>query len=238
MIYVLAYAIFVHIKKGSSLMKRNIYYAATVCCTLALLCVGRSSRAQLVSSWNNSVGNESITVDDIGSAAGQFTLSSAATVDYAQVYLGDYEYPHSDISTITARLFTDNANSLGIQIATGTDVTDTVVTAPVSTFTFIPQSLSAGKYWLELTAVYGSRTGFYANTTSLINQGTDGTVNQLAYATGWENASDGWNGYISYGLLFSINGTLNPSSVTPEPGSVALLVGIGIAGLAGTRRRK
>ena len=209
-------------------MNRNIYYT-TALCAVALLCVGGASRAQLVSSLTSSIDN-GLESHGVEQAAGQFTLTSAATVGSATLSLYDDSHG-SSLSDLTAALFTDSANLPGSLIATSTGSTGSLVqyaTHPV-TFTFSNPGLSAGNYWLELIVAPSSDMIWNGNDTSLTNTGTDGIVDLQSYSSVF--------GAQPIGLMFSIDAPLSESS-TPEPGPMALLGGFGLAGLAAARRRR
>ena len=178
----------------------------------------------------SSPAQSGVPVNEYGAvyAAGQFTLTNAATVVSADVWVFESTYPSSQLSYVTAKLFTDSANSVGSQITSSTGPTGIMPFGTHDdTFTFSSQSLSPGKYWLELTAVNDAILGWY-DTASLINTGTDGTVNRLSDDTNTGVQIDG--------LMFSINGSINESSNTPEPGPLALLAGMSLSGIVALRR--
>jgi len=135
---------------------------------------------------------------------------------------------------LTAALYTDSANSPGSQIATSTGATGSLAlsSSPI-TFTFDPQSLASGNYWLALTAANSTQIAWDGSSLAITNTGTDGLVDQM------EAVSFSNHPYLTdtEELLFSIDAPLSESS-TPEPGPVALLGGVGLAGLAAARRRR
>ena len=205
-------------------MNRTTARVALALSTLALLCIGTASRAQLVNSLNTSYN----TNVNGTTAAGQFQLTSAATITSATMKLEDGA--GDTASELSAALYTDSSNAPGTLIAPGSTGIGTLSGSPsLISFTFGSQNLTAGTYWLELGGSAAGNVGWVSRTSSVVNSGTDGTVLHSVY--------DNFDGVYSQYALFSISGSLE-SSTTPEPGVAALLAGLSVSGIGVLARRR
>lgn len=211
-------------------MKHSTRFTAAALCCFSLIGAGGVVRAQVVSDltttpnqWLNG-----------GTAAGQFHLNSELVVTSAAMVVED-PLGISSFSRLSASLTSDSAGAPGTVLGTSNGATGTLsATDHLITFTFAGQDLAAGDYWLKLSGTDAGNIQWRESNNGITNTGTGGHVNSLV----WDN----YDGTLSLGALMSIDGhapTGGPAS-TPEPGSIALLIGMGIsgAGFAARRRHK
>lgn len=182
-----------------------------------------ASAAQADVLYNNSPLNGNIDSYGISSgysAADSFTLSSAATV--TGVDFGVWNLIGDVTTSVDWSIVTSPTG--GSVVASGT--AGVVATSLgnnggfdlyTDTISIPDVSLAAGSYWIELQNA-GSGSGTVAWD---VNDGP---------SSAWDNI----DGYVTASNAFDIKGTETP---VPEPVTVALLGG-GLLGLAGLRRRK
>jgi hypothetical protein len=173
--------------------------------------------------------------------AGQFTLSSSATLSSVSAMLSDAnDNTGLSVSNLRAEILNDSGGVVGSTVeATSAGGSGTIGEAsgfgiaykPIS-FSFTSENLAAGTYWIQIYNPV-DQDGVYwdLGVPPVTNTGIDGSVTGESYQV-WDSGGSDGTGYVSDGpLLFQING-----SAVPEPSSLSMLV-IGATGLLSRRRR-